>query len=253
MLSKLLSLGDRLELYRVLSEEQTKKLKEENSIQVRTFVSQIYDIINEEQLKIAMPIVEGRVIPLPLNARYDVCFYAAGGLYKCRLVVTDRYKEDGLYILVVDLLTELKKYQRRQYFRLEYSLELEYIRLTEEELTSIKEFDPEQYKNSQEVIKDIMDSRVFTRGIASDISGGGIRFNSNEKIEPGSQLVVKLNLLLGNETVILGVRSRVISSIRLENKKGLHEHRIEYFEISGQIREIIIRYIFEQERRIRKK
>ena len=62
MLSKILSPGDRLELLRVASEEKKNRFLEQNSVESRVLLSQIYDMMDEEQLKIAMPIVEGRVI-----------------------------------------------------------------------------------------------------------------------------------------------------------------------------------------------
>ncbi len=245
MLSKILSLGDRLELIRVMSEEKRKQLKKENSIEAKPFVSQIYDIVDEEQLKIAMPIVEGRVIPLPVNTRYDVCFFTSGGLYKSRVVITDRYKEDGLYVLVAELMSDLKKYQRRQYYRLECTLDIEYRLLEDSEVETLRE-EPER-------IQEMIENGEFTTAIVLDISGGGIRFASEEHLEPGSNLLLNLNIITGNGQNVYGVMARNLSSTRIINKEHMYEQRAEYLEITGHTREAIIKFIFEQERRLRKK
>ena len=69
----------------------------------KKYFSQVYDILSEDEMKIAMPIVDGRVIPLPVNGRYDLCFYTSGGLYQCKATITDRYKEGGLFVLQIEI------------------------------------------------------------------------------------------------------------------------------------------------------
>ena len=131
MLSKIVTLGDRIEITKSENSER-RKLSDEKSVFDRPLISQVYDVIDETQLKIAMPIVEGRVVPLAVNGRFDICFITSGGLYKSRFVVLDRYKENGLYVLLIELVYELKKYQRRQYYRLEYTKDFEYIVIDED-------------------------------------------------------------------------------------------------------------------------
>lgn len=245
MLSKILSPGDRLELIRVMSEEKKNRLVEQNSVEAKVLLSQIYDMVDEEQLKIAMPIVEGRVIPLPVSARYDACFFTSGGLYKSRLVITDRYKEDGLYILVVELMSDLKKFQRRQYFRLECTLDIEYCLLEDSEVEKLKE--------EPDLIQEMIESESFTEAIVLDISGGGVRFASDEKLVPGTNILVNLNILTESGQKVYGVMAKVLSSNRIVNKENMYEQRVEYLEIAGHTREAIIKFIFEQERRLRKK
>lgn len=245
MLSKILSLGDRLELTRVMSKEKKNQLKDEKSIESKLFISQIYDILDEEQLRIAMPIVEGRVIPLPLNARYDVCFFTSGGLYRSRVVITDRYKEDGLYILVVELVSELKKYQRRQYFRLECTLDIQYCILEDAEA--------EKFQEEPELIQEMVEDKRFREAIVLDISGGGIRFVSDEKLKQEAKLLLNLNIAAETGNNLCGVMARILSSNRIINKDNMYEQRVEYIDISGLTREMIIKFIFEQERRLRKK
>lgn len=242
MLSRIISPGDRLEITKAVSEKKRKQLEEENSVFARTLVSQVYDIIDETQLKIAMPIVEGRVIPLPVNDRFDVCFFTSGGLYKSGFTVIERYKENGLYILVVELIYELKKYQRRQYYRFECVMEVDYIKVDEEFLNQ---------ELSEYIVEEKFDETPKNRGIVMDISGGGIRFASEENLEKNSVILIKLNLVLSNNQKLKIVMGKVLSSNKVRNNSGMYEQRIEYCDIEGSVREKIIKYIFEQERKMR--
>lgn len=245
MLSKIVKPGDRIEITKPVSEEKMKELIKENSIFAKPLISQVYDIIDETQLKIAMPIVAGRVTPLPLNARFDICFFTNGGLYKSGFSVIDRYKENGLYVLVIELIYELKKYQRRQYYRLECLMEINYVVTSEEMEAKLQDEDylKELFENSEEK----------RHGIVMDISGGGVRFASKEKLEPNSIIVIKLDIHTMNNKEVYAVLGRIVNSTKMMNKDGMYDQRVEYFEIEGETRENIIRYIFEQERKMRQK
>ena len=236
MLSKILKVGDKIELEKIgptsFSMDSSQKI---------ILGSQIYDILDDETLSIAMPIVEGRVIPLSVGSRYEACFYAAKGLYQTRLIVKERKKQEGLFILIVEVQSELKKFQRRQYFRLSCTMDMQYKVLTEEEVSS--------FQGGQEAI--IMDTG-FQDGVALDISGGGIRFTSEEKLENDNMVLVSLEIPLDKQSIYL-MMGKVISSGLIPNKSGLYEHRVEYQELDRKIRENLIHFIFEEERRQRKK
>lgn len=243
MISRIVSPGDRLELNRVVSKDVLSKLKEENNVFAKTLVSQVYDITEENQLKIAMPIVEGKVIPLPINSTYEICFFTAVGLYKSKIIVLDRFKENNIYVIVAELVSELKKFQRRQYFRLEHSMAIEYIVIDSSIVSSLKD----EYS----LINKMLDENELKKGISIDISGGGIRFASREQLDIDSSVLVKINISTSDGKSVYGIIGKVLNSDKMINNELMFDQRIEYFEIKNEIREIIIRYIFEQERKMR--
>ena len=191
MLSKIVTLGDRIEITKSENSER-RKLSDEKSVFDRPLISQVYDIIDETQLKIAMPIVEGRVVPLAVNGRFDICF-----------VVLDRYKENGLYVLLIELVYELKKYQRRQYYRLEYTKDFEYIVIDEDTEKLIIE--------DENMIKEILDNNKLKKGIIIDISGGGVRFASRDNLEEKSKVLLKLDISLSENKKVYGIMGKVFS------------------------------------------
>ncbi|MDE5779890.1 MAG: flagellar brake protein [Lachnospiraceae bacterium] len=236
MLSRIITPGNRIELTKPINQKKTEQ-------KPKPFISQVYDILEDDQIKIAMPMVEGKVIPLPLHGRYDMCFYTSGGLYQAKAVITDRYKEDGLYILIVELASELKKFQRRQYFRLEYSMDVKFKSVTDEELIAAVSSEAEMKYASTFGMLD---------GISLDISGGGIRFTSREEINKNSNVIISINIGI-TEEIICNIAANIISAGRVQNRDKIYEYRAEFVNMKNSDREQLIRFIFDMERRLRKR
>ena len=87
----------------------------------------------------------------------------------------------------------------------------------------------------------------------TDISGGGARFTSHVRFDPREYVLLKVVLPLqsGNQELIL--KACVISSQMLINRVGLFENRVEFSEVDLSQREAIIRYVFEEERKQRRR
>lgn len=235
MLSRIITPGNRIEI--------TKPVNQKKEEKTRPYISQVYDILEDEQIKIAMPMVEGKVIPLPLHGRYNLCFYTTGGLYQAKAVITDRYKEDGLYILIVELASELKKFQRRQYFRLEYAMDIKFRIVTDDELAAAISSESEMKYLSTFGMLD---------GISLDISGGGIRFTSHEEVGKDSNIILSINIGITEEN-ILGIAANIISAGKVLNRDKIYEYRAEFVGMKNSEREKLIRFIFDMERRLRKR
>lgn len=237
MISKILGIGNKIELTRSAAAENIDDAKNK-----RMYISQLVDIIDEDKMKISMPMEQGKIIPLSINTRLDACFYTSNGLYQGRIIVTDRYKEGQIFILVVELMSGLKKYQRRQYFRLGCVIEIKYRKIFEEEI--------EEYAQNNNMIIEADD---FLDGTALDISGGGIRFISQEHLEKDKDIFIVLEIKYEDQTKTYGLLGKVIMSYPAKNRDDMFEHRIEFIYMQGGVRESLIKYIFEEERRQRQK
>lgn len=239
MLSKIVSVGDRIELKKM---DTSMKIKIDSTDADKIYISKVYDVLNEYRLTIAMPIVEGRLIPLEIDTKYDISFISKKGLFQCTAVIVDRYKQDGLYVLVIELLSSLKKHQRRQYYRLDCLLEIKFKLLTEEEIDFFN-------KNSDYITAE----GVFTNAIALDISGGGLRFVSSQKLKLKDKILLVLNIELSNDSYDFNILSDVRDTEIVKNRDGVYETRVEFQNLKTKSREILIKYIFEQDRLQRKK
>ena len=91
------------------------------------------------------------------------------------------------------------------------------------------------------------------RGVIVDISGGGARFVSRQLFRESSMILMRFELpILDMEKSFLLV-GRVIYSSEIVNRANEFENRVKFELIDSVTREKIIRYIFNEERKNRKK
>lgn len=208
----------------------------------KVYKSQILDMTDGQHFQISSPIDGYKVLLLPVGGRYEATIYSGQNIYVCQVKITDRYKVRNQYVMDIEAISSPKKFQRRAYFRLEYTRDFEF-HLPEEEVEAVQK---EEVENLEET------HIFFDKGILLDLSGGGCRFVSREKIEPGERLVLRIPLE-AKEVKILTVTGKTLSSKRVENHGISYEQRVEFVDIENAQREEIIQFIFLQERKNRKK
>ena len=236
MLSKLISAGDRVELQAV------ERLREEASEEEKkSYTSQVYDIISEDRMDILMPMEKTKLILLPVDTVYDLVFYTPGGLYQCFARIIDRYKSNNVYILVLEMTSNLRKHQRREYYRFSCALEMGARPLIEEEMKAVEQ---------REALY-LTPGLPLKRSVIVDISGGGLRFVADQEYEEGSLIYCKYQLLLNGNNKEYSLVGKVLHVRPVENRAGFFEHRVQYVDIDVDKREEIIRYIFQEERKCR--
>lgn len=238
MLSDYIVPGNRIEIQTV---ERVKMAN--NNENKKVYVSQVRDILSDDQFEIFMPMEKSKVILLPVNTEFDLYFYTPQGLYQCFASVIDRYKDGTQYVLLMELNSNLRKFQRREYYRLSCALEMSSRPLEKEE-------------------KEAMDKKAdlylvpglpLKRSVVVDISGGGIRFISSYKYDVDSLLYCKYNLIIDGVSKEYTLIIKVLMVRELDNRPGVFEHRAQYVDIDTYEREEIIRFIFDEERKHRKR
>ncbi len=238
MISKYVGAGDKVELVMV---EHVPGASEEAS--KRVYVSQINEIMSEDQLEILMPMEKTKLILLPVDAEYDMYIYSKNGLYQCFVRVVDRYKSNNMYLLVVELTSNLRKNQRREYYRFSCALEMNSRTLEAEEIEALERQKPYT----------LVSGLPLKRSVIVDISGGGIRFVSDQKYEVGSMIYCSYHLIFNGNRKLYEITGKVLEAKSVENRKDIYEHRVQYVNMPEDIREEIIRYIFQEERKNMKK
>lgn len=215
----------------------------ENSNRVDVYLSQICDIEEDDKrLSIAMPIKEGRLIPLSVGMKLNCYFFTKAGMFQSIVAITDRYRTDNLYFLVIELKTPLKKEQRRQFFRFETSMDVRYAPVDEDAIDIIE---------TLKSIPDDLFSDKLLKGTTLDISGGGIKF-SGIQLERCSKVYIEVDYKLADKTRRFRAIGNVISSEHPASKPGIWHNRVNYEIVRTEDREGLIRYIFEEERRARR-
>lgn len=232
ILSKYVMPGNRVDL------QEIQRVKEGDTGKFKSYQSQVIDILSDDRMEVAMPMDKSKLILLPVDAEYDIYFYTPNGLYQCYARVADRYKNNNIYILLLDLTSNLRKYQRREYYRFSCALEMNSRQLEEEEINAV-----EQHTNL------LVPGLPLQRSVIVDISGGGLRFVANYSYEVDSLILCKYHLWIDNESKEYSLVGKVLSSKPLENRPGIFEHRVQYLNMDADNREEIIKYIFDEERK----
>lgn len=203
----------------------------------KVFVSKIYDILDTNLLQIAMPIYEGNIVPLSIGSTYSASFFTDKGLYECQVSVTSRYKNGNLYFLDVKLTSNLNKVQRREFFRLDCSLDATMRIMSDEEYdTGIYDEDVSWEK-----------ARIV------DISGGGVKLLKQGYIEPNEIIVIRFELPVEEGLSFMQLVGRILRSSPLQGRAGIYDERIEFININKENRDKIVKYIFECQRMMRAK
>lgn len=213
----------------------------------RTYKSKVLDIKENGNLEVSMPSEGGKLVLLPLGVRYEFVFFSRGGLYRAIGQVKERYKSENVYMLEVELKSQIEKYQRREFFRYPCILDISYYLITEEEV---------KIGSGDAIFIHVREEKKERehRGKIVDLSGGGIRFQADEELESGQYTLFEIHLQ--NESIdkqyyIVG---DVISCVRTEKHIDRRfEVRAKFLIKDNNIREEIIRFIFEEERKSRQR
>lgn len=245
-----IKVGDRMELTQ-LSSGMNRTLSEKH------YTSQLLDYDGGRRAKISVPIYENRIVPLETGDDYQLCFFTKAGLYQCRGRIEKRYKEDNMHVLDVIFLDQLKKYQRRKYYRLDCVMDIKYRMLEKNEMDLLQKYsgDWSARRDLEDGVMEPFEQMEFTwsEGTVSDLSGGGVRFHSREEIQPESIIEIIVHLSFKNQNMPIRFFVRVISCQYIQMEKSFYEIRGEFEYLDEKERELVIQYVFqEQIKRLRK-
>ena len=140
----------------------------------------------------------------------------------------------------MELETSLKRYQRREYYRLNTVLDMKSCSL-------------DDGTAAEEQVEFLDTDLTFDDGTMVDISGGGARFISKVMYKEKSLIRFVFSLFVNGSLTEYKLIGRVLKSQPMENREGSFDNRIQFVNIVDEDRESIIRYIFEEERKHRQR
>ncbi len=208
----------------------------------KVYFSKVFDILDDEKLEILMPMEGTKLILLPVDGEFRFCFYTKKGLYQCFVRIIERYKSNNAFILLCEVTSPLTKHQRRKYYRYATTIPVRSRELMESEVQSVEEG---QFRETVGI--------PLSKGNAADLSGGGIRFLTKERYKNQSLILVEFTLDIAGKKQTYGFVGRVLSSKESEVRDGEFEYRVKFVVIDNFQREEIIRYIFDEERKNRRR
>lgn len=206
------------------------------------YASQVLDESPNGGILAAMPIQEGRVIPLAVGQKFHATFYTKTGLFRCEVEITARYKKDTLFLMELTQNTIFKKIQRREYYRLECNMPMEYRLIGDAEKKMIESGTAYEEEDM---------NPEWKNGVMLDLSGGGIRFVSAFREEKDAFIQARFEMPVGGETEIFCLYATLLRSEKNQNNHSIYDQRAMFWRLDYSLREKIIRSIFEMQRRIR--
>ena len=154
-------------------------------------------------------------------------------MLKTLLKCVRQYKKDSIYLLAMEIITKVKGYQRREYYRYGCTLPVFTRQLTEEEMA-----------------KRIWDvNKEGKEGVMLDLGGGGIRFVTKEEYQPDTMILCCFCLDFGGTEQEYQIAGKVLSTTITGKNDDKYEVRVQFEDVTNLTREEIIQFIFEDERR----
>ncbi len=215
-----------------------------------TLSSFVYDVSSDTRLILSNPIKDGVLFPLEKSYTYYFRFYVENsGMYLFKGILIDRIKFDNLPSIVIHLESDIKRVQRRKFYRVNFISVGHFLfekKLSDDQIAITRERMLKKYKNESDFIID----EVIYEKIAfdtTDLSGGGLRVYTNNEFELGE--FVKGEFKISNSWVTF--KGEVI---RCEKKDyNRFEVGIKFLELDSITQSKIVAYVFEVERNLIKK
>lgn len=179
--------------------------------------------VGEKLLSVGVPFENGELVPVREGTKVKVSFFDEAAVYSFKGKIMQRFAVP-IPILVLLMPDSVEKVQRRSFVRVPASFPVFFRMVTREGLSDIQE------------------------ASLLDLSGGGIRFSTKEKIENKSLLFVRIPLPNGE----IQTPGRVCRVVPIEDTRRFSVS-VEFHEISERERDRIIRCVFDIQRAMRKK
>ncbi len=238
LLTKYVVSGNKVEL-----RKKKRKKIDGGEEEIIIYHSQVSDILSEDKVEITMPMEKTKIILLPVGAEYDLYFYTPNGVYQCRAKVADRGKKNNVFVLTMELTSNLSKDQRREFYRFSCALKMDSRALGEEEMELLE----------RDGMMEDAGGEPLNQSVIIDISAGGLRFMSSYRYEEESVILCKYQLETEKGMKEYEILGKVLSVQESQTRRGVFEHRVQFIDIDDTAKEEIIKFIFETERKNRKK
>ena len=248
MFKDIASVGDKLELVKINNQGDI-------SNETKRHVSVVYELDEADYATIAIPIENSRLVPLEIGGCYFIYIYSKSGLFQCKAKIISRFRIQSAYAAQIQIISNLEKQQRRQFFRLDIVQDMSFRVLSEDEWDEINKLYDSFIDKSSIIMEQLktINMNSWQEGIMVDISGGGMKFNSKDICKINDILQVKFILDTDSGPKKILVFARVISCNEAKNLPDLYAKRVVFLKIKSDEREAIVRFIFEEERKRRNK
>lgn len=219
--------------------ELTFELEPDKRISLK---SELVEIVTDTKIAITIPSFNGRRYLLDVGKRLRIYFKKEDvGVCNFYGLVVSRKLDESMPILLIQMVSQVDKNQRRDYYRLPLVTDV----IFKTQIGVVKEKQINNGKIEEVEIPSYKELAVVTK----DISGGGLRAMVGERFEPGSKLQVII--ILDNERIV--VNAEVVRCQIFDETVKRYDCGVRFLEVEEKDRSRIIAFIFEKQRNLRKK
>lgn len=205
------------------------------------FASSIHDIDDDDEcIILTNPTQKARLIPMHPGERYDAYFYSKDNkIYTARVTVSKNLTDGGIRVVRFSLNSDIEKYERRQFFRLETTMDIRYLLLTAQ--------NAETFRNAVKS-NTLLQMEGFKKGTTIDISGGGIKFTADESLPENSLCIMHIEAVVEDKKKNYIFVGKILQASPKVGKRGVFEHRTQFVDLKQDAREELVHFIFHKER-----
>ncbi|MBR4707713.1 MAG: flagellar brake domain-containing protein [Pseudobutyrivibrio sp.] len=211
------------------------------------YISSVFGVTKKEEIIFHIPTRKGHTVTIPMNVPFNAVFNTKNGMFQLTGEITKRGRLENFPVYVFIPSTKLTKVQRRDYFRFQCLIPIKVLPIPHEVAIlpnmTLVEDDLQRYGNTY---------GLPVAGNIIDISGGGAKFTAKTDVITDRFMYCSFKLKSKQINQTINVVARRVKS-EYKEKLGIFEHRIEFLFKEPEDRETIIKYIFDEDRRLRKK
>jgi c-di-GMP-binding flagellar brake protein YcgR len=191
------------------------------------YISQINKIYDNVYLDVLIPISKNQIIYLKTDTILRLISARGDAVFEVNARIVDKLFGE-IPLLKLQVVSDIKKTQRRNFFRLKLLRDIEVQKVID--------------------LKERSFGERF-RGYMLDISGGGLMFNSTMLLQENDLIEVALNLN-NKKLVLFGL---IVRRVYCNNPKAPYSYGVRFERITEFERNEVTKFIFEEQRKLIKK
>ncbi|MGE5473471.1 MAG: flagellar brake protein [Ignavibacteriales bacterium] len=196
----------------------------------KSFPVKVQNIFDDKRIEIDVPFSGGQMILFQVNVIIEVTTTTQEGVFSFKAKVIERSKRNDIPVMIIKVETEFEKRQRRAYFRIACNCNLRY-----------RKYKLPVLGENEEQFKTVM---------TCDISGGGVCFQTEEKLD--AEEFYECVIILDKDTEINTI-CKLVSATKEEYTDKFWKTGMKYERITEQARERVINFIFQEQLKLRRK
>jgi c-di-GMP-binding flagellar brake protein YcgR len=191
----------------------------------RSYASVVQDMPAPDRIVIAQPTNMGIYLNLMEPDEGEILFNKENGILTFQVVQEERYLSNGVPMLRLRAVTQVRRSQRRSYFRLEKSLPVQ---------LSVKEE------------KDPAKGSLTIKARTINISGGGARIAIKQPVDNDARLECKITLSAGTELVLDG---QVVWVEKHHSGESANIIGVQFVDEDAAAQKTLVSYVTNEQRR----